>query len=82
MNVTIKNQTHASTNPYKTVCGLSLGKRSKTTGNLVTCEVCKTREEKRFKEIQDYVQKLLENEGLDLQSKMWRLVGYVEGGLR
>lgn len=82
MNVTIQKEVHASTNPHKTVCGLPLGKRCKPTGVKVDCLTCAEREEKRFKDIQTYIQKLLEDESLPVDQKMWRLVGYVEQGMR
>lgn len=82
MNITIKDTVHASTNPYRTVCGLSISKRHKPTGSKITCLVCEAKEAKRFKNIQAYIQKLLEDDVLPLDQRMWKLVGYVEQGVR
>lgn len=81
MNITIQDEVHASTNPHKSVCGLSIPKKRRFTETKITCPICQEREEKRFREIQAYIQRLLNNESLPVDQKMWRLVGYVEGGL-
>lgn len=83
MNIIIKDQIHASTNCYKSVCGLTITKKCKPIGGHdLTCQVCAEREEKRTKEIAAYIQKLLDDNSLPLDQKMWRLVGFVEQGVR
>ena len=83
MKVAISNEVHAVTNPYKSVCGLTVTKKCKPVGGVsITCPTCLEREDKRTKEIAAYIQKLLDDDSLPVDQKMWRLVGYVEGGLR
>lgn len=82
MKVAIKNQIHAVTNPHKTVCGLTVTKKSKPVAHDITCPTCANRESKRTEEIAAYIQKLMDDNSLPLDQKMWRLVGFVEQGMR
>lgn len=83
MKVVINNEIHAVTNPHKTVCGITITKKCKSIGGHdLICPVCAEREDKRDNEIAAYIIELLDDDSLPLYQKMWRLVGYVEGGLR